>query len=286
MLGDPTTADGHDQPEPTITLAQEQIDAFHHDGYLVLDKLTESQEIDRLREIYDDLFARRAGREEGMQFDLGGTDEEGKEAVLPQILAPRKYAPELSRGLFLANAEAVAKQLLGDAADFKGDHAIFKPARTGAATPWHQDEAYWSPSLIFTNFSLWMPLQDVTVENGCLWFVPGSHEFDVWPHRSIGGDPRVHGLEVDEAKLTGEQRAILDKAVPAPIPAGGCTIHLNRTLHYAGPNTSEVPRRAYIIGYGLPGRKRDVPNDYPWQGEQRTARMGRVARVAAKAGAA
>jgi ectoine hydroxylase-related dioxygenase (phytanoyl-CoA dioxygenase family) len=276
MLGDAPNDLHSQQPDPTVSLTPDQIAAFHRDGFLVLDKITEPQEIERLREIYDGLFSRRAGREEGMQFDLGGTDEEGKEAVLPQILAPRKYAPEIGQGLFLANAERIAGQLLGDAATFNGDHAIFKPARTGAATPWHQDEAYWNPSLAYRSFSLWMPLQEASIENGCLWFVQGSHEQEVWPHRSIGGDVRVHGLELDEAKLTADQKAGLAKAVPAPIPAGGCTIHLNRTLHYAGPNTSDIPRRAYIIGYGLPTTRRDEPAHYPWQAQKRTARMKRA----------
>ncbi|MEL7238859.1 MAG: phytanoyl-CoA dioxygenase family protein, partial [Planctomycetota bacterium] len=151
-------------PEATLSLTRDQIEFFHANGYLVLEKLTELQEIERLREIYDDLFRRRVGRESGDQFDLGGADEDGVDAVLPQILAPRKHAPEIAQGLFLANAERIASQLLGDAASFNGDHAIFKPARTGAATPWHQDEAYWSAAMAYHSFSLWMPLQEATVE--------------------------------------------------------------------------------------------------------------------------
>ena len=277
MLGDPAT-DRVEQPAPTLSVSDEQVAAFRRDGYLVIDKLTEPQEVERLRAIYDDLFRRRVGRDEGQQFDLGGTDGDDEEAVLPQILGPRKYAPEIGRGLFLANAQVLARRLLGDAADFSGDHAIFKPARTGAATPWHQDEAYWSPALAYHSLSLWMPLQEASVANGCLWFVPGSHEQPIWPHRPIGGDDRVHGLELDDAALDDERRALLERAVPAPVPAGGCTVHLNRTLHYAGPNTSDVPRRAYIIGYGLPTRRLDGrPQLHPWVARQTTARLERAA---------
>src|SRR5688500_3327523 len=106
-----------------------------------------------MRDVYDRLFQEKAGREFGDQFDLAGTDEEGREAALPQILNPARYAPELTEGLFRINALAVARQLLGPDAAYRGEHAIYKPARYGAETPWHQDEAYWNPNLDYNSIS-------------------------------------------------------------------------------------------------------------------------------------
>ena len=126
----------------TITLTEAQIAFYHENGYLAIEAITTPEEIAKLRVVYDQLFDRKAGREEGNQFDLAGTDEEGKAATLPQILNPRKYAPELAGTLYEVNARAIAEQLLGAGAGFSGDHAIFKPAGVGAPTPWHQDEAY------------------------------------------------------------------------------------------------------------------------------------------------
>jgi ectoine hydroxylase-related dioxygenase (phytanoyl-CoA dioxygenase family) len=148
-----------------------------------------------------------------------------------------------------------------------GDHAILKPPRHGAATPWHQDEAYWEPGLEYNSFSLWVPLQDATLENGCMQFVPGSHRLEVLPHHSINKDPRVHGLEVDGADTSAAQ--------PCPIRAGDATAHLNRTLHYAGPNRTGAPRRAYILGFGTPPRKRSEPREFPWNVAKQTARERR-----------
>ncbi|MCX5661159.1 MAG: phytanoyl-CoA dioxygenase family protein, partial [Planctomycetota bacterium] len=128
---------------PTIQLAPAQVEFFKTHGYLSLDVITSAAEIARMRGIYDRLFANRTGRETGNQFDLAGADEEGVEAKLPQILGPSRYEPELKDSLYMANALAIAKQLLGEEATFQGDHAILKPARSPAATPWHQDEAYW-----------------------------------------------------------------------------------------------------------------------------------------------
>ena len=253
--------------EPTVTLTQDQIDFYHREGYLVVQQISTPEEIERLRGIYDRLFEARAGRADGNQFDLGGTDEEGKEAVLPQILNPVKYAPELAEGLFRTNALAIARQLLGPDAAGIGDMAIFKPARIGAETPWHQDEAYWAEDYDFNTFSLWMPLQPATMENGCMQFVPRSHKLEVLPHHSIGHDPRVHGLEMDQTP-TG--------AVACPLAAGGCTIHHNRMFHYAGANRSDVPRRAYIQSFGTPAKKRTGPRDFYWNKQKRTAREERA----------
>jgi ectoine hydroxylase-related dioxygenase (phytanoyl-CoA dioxygenase family) len=265
-------------PPPTVTLTPEQVAAYHRDGFLALPQLTTKEEVARLRTIYDELFARKAGRDEGNQFDLGGTDEDDAEAVLPQILAPSRYAPELATTLLRANAEAVAEQLLGPDARFTGDHAILKPARYGAATPWHQDEAYWNPALEYESISIWVPLQEATLENGCMQFLPGSQEWDVLTHRSIGDDPRVHGLEL-------AADVDLSAAVACPLPPGGATVHGSRTLHHAGPNAADVPRRAYILGFGLPTRERAAPRDFPWNTRKQTAREQRRAasEAAAKA---
>jgi len=253
---------------PTVALTQDQIAFYHREGYLVLDAITTQEEVAWLREVYDRLFAARAGREAGDQFDLAGTDAEGQSAALPQILNPSNYAPELKEGLFRVNALAIARQLLGADAEPLGEHAIYKTARTGAETPWNQDEAYWDPALDYESLSIWMPLQEATIANGCMQFVPGSHQQQVVTHHSINDDPRIHGLEVDGVDVS--------TAVACPIPAGGATIHHNRTLHHTGPNDSEVPRRAYILIFGRKPTQRTEARDFYWKRQKQTARQQRA----------
>jgi ectoine hydroxylase-related dioxygenase (phytanoyl-CoA dioxygenase family) len=257
---------------PTVDLTADQIEFYHREGYLALDEITTQEEVAWMRGVYDRVFAERAGREEGNQFDLAGPDEEDSEASLPQILSPSRYAPELKEGLYRANALHIARQLLGPAAAFQGDHAIFKPARFGAETPWHQDEAYWNPALDYNALSIWIPLQPATLDNGCMQFVPRSHRLDVLPHHTIGNDPRVHGLEVDNANVSG--------AVACPLPPGGATLHHNRTLHFTGPNRSDVPRRAYILGYGTPPQPAAQPRVYYWNETKQTPRQQRAQQAA------
>lgn len=252
-----------------LDFSRAQIDFYRENGYLAIPELMPTDEVGRIRGIYDRLFEARVGREVGDQFDLAGTDEEGVEAKLPQILGPSRYAPELLEGQYRLNLDHVVRQLLGPEGRVGGDHMIFKPARVGPETPWHQDQAYWDPAFDYESLSVWIPLQEATVENGCMWFVPGSHRLDILPHDSIGHDPRVHGLEVEGADVS--------KAVACPLPAGGATFHHCRTLHYTGPNRSDVPRRAYIIGAGVPATLRAEPYDFYWNRRKQTAREARAA---------
>ena len=252
-----------------IQLPDEQLACYREQGYLQIDALTTADEVERIKTIYDRLFASKAGRDIGDQFDLAGADDNGDAPKLPQLMNPARYAPELDDLAFRANALAIARQLLAPEAEPGDEHAILKLAGYGVATPWHQDEAYWDPTYEYEALSVWMPLQPATIENGCMQFVPGSHRMDIQPHQSIGGDPRVHGLEIDKS-------VDVSNALACPLPTGGCTIHHCKTLHYAGPNNSDVPRRAYILIFQLPPRKRDTPRRFPWLDIRETARQERA----------
>ena len=265
--------------EPNVVLTEEQINFFWTNGFLTVDQISSPEEIEIMRAAYDTIFAQRAGREEGNQFDLAGTDEDGKQESLPQILNPGKYAPELNDTLAEANARSISRQLfarVGNPDEVMGGvaHAILKPAKSGATTPWHQDESYWNPELEYDSLSVWMPLQPATLENGCMQFIPETHEWEVKPHHSINHAPRIHGLEIDE-----DVPVDYSQAVACPLPSGGCTLHLSRTMHYTGPNKSDMPRRALIMGYQLPGRPSRIKRRFEWNELKTTARQDRAQTV-------
>lgn len=259
--------------ESTVRLSEEQIRYYHQNGFLAIPAITTPEEVEHIREIYDRLFTEKTGRDKGYQFDLAGTDEDDKESVLPQMLRLTQFVPELKDTLFYANAFAVTRQLLGPDVQYWDDHAILKPARIGAETPWHQDQAYWSPQHDYNSVSIWMPLQEATMENGCMQFIPGPEQ-GILPHHTKDNDPRIHALVVDQIDTS--------RAVACPIPAGGATIHHCRTLHYTGPNTSDIPRRAYILGFGDPPKERAVPYDFPWNATKKLAAAERREAAAKK----
>ena len=215
------------------------------------------------------MHEKKTGFREGAQFDLLGADDNGIPKIT-QILSPHLFAKSLRRSVFFSNAFALARQLLGPGAQFSFDHALIKPANTGAATPWHQDEAFRDPAFDYHELSVWMPLQPVNLENGCMEFIPGSHRQDILPHRSPSGDVSVHALE---CVVPVDSRQI----IACPLPAGGCTIHTPRTLHGTGANRSETPRYAYVLGFNTPRQRRVVPRDFPWRAEKQEIRAIREA---------
>ena len=230
------------------------VEEFHRDGFLRLEELTTREEVIALQAVYDRLFdpdSKIAARD---RLELAG--DAGGPVVLPQIMNPDHYEPQLRDTAAYAHAYALAKALIGEDAAPAGMHAIRKPPRSGAETPWHQDEAYWNPGMEHLAISVWMPLQPATLENGCMQFVPGSHHLGVVPHRLI--NPDAHGLVVDDLE------AVPD-SVACPLPPGGATVHLSRTLHYAGPNQTDEPRRALIMAFACPPKPLATPREFPWQ---------------------
>lgn len=257
--------------DPTITLTARDIARYHVEGFISLPAITTPAEIARIRTIYDDLFTRRAGHEQGNHFDLFGdesTTRDPREQV-PQILGPEKHAPELKDTLVWSNVRAIAEQLFGGPCDGLGTHAILKPPGCPKPTPWHQDESYWGRNVDYNSFSLWLPLQDVDQTTGCMHFVARSHWGEILPHRPGAGNARVHGLElaIDPPAAS--------EIVAVPLAAGGCTIHHQRTLHYTTANNGSEPRRAWIFVAGAGGRVRHAPKVLPWQDEQKTLRAER-----------
>ena len=199
-------------------------------------------------------------------YDINGAKEAGKKESIPQVLQPSKYAPALLETQMVANLKAMMKQLNGADTKMVGDHAINKPPHNAAPTPWHQDEAYWDPAKDYSSLSVWVPLQPATKQNGCMYFVPGSHQSEIVPHRPIGDNPSTPGLEVEPGAVD------FSRAVACELPAGGATFHSGRTLHYTPPNNSEDFRRAYIAMGSAYEKPRAVPRRYPWRERQMAAK--------------
>lgn len=248
-----------------IDLSSAEIATFHAQGFVALNRITSDDEVGRLRAIFDRLFEKRTGWEKGAFLDLAGTDKPARPAVLPQILNPQQFAPELPQTEFRKAALRIAQQLLGLEAHAWFEHAIVKPAEFGAATPWHQDEAHRSDrELDYEQISVWVPLQDAVAENGCMQYIPATHKGPVLTHHSPSDDPRVNALECIGP-------FDVSRAVACPLPAGGVAIHHCRTIHGAGSNHSRNPRRAYILAFRGSARPSADATPFPWLAEKRTA---------------
>ncbi|MCF7687980.1 MAG: phytanoyl-CoA dioxygenase family protein [Cephaloticoccus sp.] len=257
--------------KPTHLLTPEQVAFYQANGYLAIDTVMPELEIAEVRRIYDRLFNEDRELAGADTYDLSGQKGRGGKEAIPQILQPAKYAPALLATQMVANLKAMMQQLHGLETKMVGDHAINKPPHNAAATPWHQDEAYWNPAKEYSSLSVWVPLQSATKENGCMHFVPGSHQLEIVPHQPIGDNPLTPGLEVVPGAFD------FSSAVACELPAGGATFHHGRTLHYTPPNNSDDFRRAYIAMGSAYEKPLATPRSFPWQERQREAKAKKPA---------
>src|SRR5262249_14429454 len=76
---------------------------------------------------------------------------------------------------------ALTTQLLGPDTDLYWNQSVFKGPEGDKQFPWHQDDGY-TPVIPSPYLTLWLALNDATVENGCVWVLPGSHKKGLVPH--------------------------------------------------------------------------------------------------------
>jgi len=243
-------------PALELTLSAHQVADFRANGFLAVDRIASPDEVARLRELYDEALAEAST---GFTLTYRGERDDGTEGIITQVFGPEFKHPELLETEYITNARRWAAAMFDVAVDdveVAGMMYIYKPAGEGRDTPWHQDEAYWAERshLRCNSLSVWMPLDDVTVESGCMHYLPESHTRDILPHVKLPGPEPLHlDPPVD-----------VSAAVPCPIPAGGATLHHCRTVHYGGTNVSDVPRRAMTTIFHAPAPERDAPIAKPW----------------------
>lgn len=227
-------------PVESRRLSEAQKSAFEQSGYLVIENLIGSSEVEHYRKIYDRFLTDEinVGRN---RHDLGQRAGSGEAENITQIMRASDFLPSLRNEPFHIRALAIARQLLGEDMDFDFDMLIDKAPHTNTPTPWHQDASYWLDMPDKRAVSFWLALDDAYIANGCMWFVPASHKMGLFPHRKAwGGTGSALELDADLARF---------ERVAVPLDPGSCTIHHGHTLHYAGGNTTAFHRRALITNY-------------------------------------
>ncbi|MEM7531789.1 MAG: phytanoyl-CoA dioxygenase family protein [Chloroflexota bacterium] len=236
-------------------ITQTQKDEFLELGFLRIDNIISDDELDWLRTRYDHMFTHDSG---ATHKQLGGTDAEGRDA-LPQVLGVTKTFPEFGNLRYRQTIAEIAQFMHGETAMFRNDHAILKPAGYGIETPWHQDQAYHDPRYRYKTMNFWLPLHETTVESGCMWYVPYTHAGAVVPHAHLVPD------DPSTAMVAENQAYWQMNGVPVPCPAGSAVLHHSYIMHYAGPNITDQPRRAYICVFEAMCQELRQPFRFPWQ---------------------
>ena len=125
-------------------------------------------------------------------------------------------------------------------------------------TAWHLDNPYWSFSSR-NAISIWVALDDATLHNGCLYFLPGTHKEASFENSGI--TENMSDLFRVYPQWVGRE------ALAAPMKAGDCSFHNGLLAHGAGANMTPGRRRAMTCAY-MPdgevfnGQKNVLPDSY------------------------
>ena len=154
--------------------------------------------------------------------------------------------PRLFEFLLDDNVLDMVEDLLGPDIGLWSSHFISKPARTGRATPWHEDSAYWAGriSTMENVVTVWLAIDAATRENGCMKVIPGSH-LGGGQSQYIAADPgaNIFPSEIDPDSVDEGQ------AVYFELQPNHCSLHEARIMHAADANVSSTRRCGYTMRY-------------------------------------
>ncbi len=141
---------------------------------------------------------------------------------------------------------ALAASLLGvESVTLFQDNLIWKPPGTTGRVQWHQDYAYW-PLSAPGGLTMWLALDDVTEEMGCLQYIPGSQaEGEKQPTNFIS--PGSPSWRQDLPPL--DWQAAEHRAVTAPLSQGHLLAHHPLSWHMSPGNTTDRHRRAWSLTF-------------------------------------
>lgn len=219
-------------------LTQEQIDFYHINGYLAVEGVLSAETVADLQRVTDEFVEKSRGVTQHTDvFDLepGHTPENPR---LRRLKSPAAQHPLYRAVMCDPRITDLVAQLIGPNLRQNGNKLNMKSAAFGSPVEWHQDWAFY-PHTNDDLLAVGVCLDDMTLENGCLLVIPGSHKGPLYDHHQKG---IFVGAVTDE-------RFVPENVVSLTLKAGGITIHHARTLHASAPNRSGKPRRLLLYQY-------------------------------------
>jgi len=245
-------------------LSEEQILGYRENGFIVLDNFLSAEELADWRKTVMEATGERAGKKmPGKDIKIGDDDGINEDAgyfgkVFDQLINLWQTNQGVKRLMLDERIGKMAAQLAGaDGIRIWHDQALFKRPWANP-TAWHLDTPFWS----FSDrkaLSIWVALDDATLENGCLYFIPGSSHVTSFANSSIGKN--MDSIFDVYPALSGSC------SVAAPMKAGSCSFHNGLTIHGAGANMTNGYRRAMTCAY-MPdgnvfnGQPNVLPDEY------------------------
>ncbi|XP_046547706.1 phytanoyl-CoA dioxygenase domain-containing protein 1-like [Haliotis rubra] len=123
---------------------------------------------------------------------------------------------------------------------------IFKQPGIGGEVVPHQDSTFLHTTPLKL-MGFWIALEDTTVDNGCLWFIPGSHKDGVAGNRRMIINPE-RGPGKPGTVFTGEVVTLDDKKfVPVEVKKGSLVLIHGEVVHKSEQNLSPRSRHVYTF---------------------------------------
>ncbi|XP_043846278.1 phytanoyl-CoA dioxygenase domain-containing protein 1 isoform X2 [Dromiciops gliroides] len=120
---------------------------------------------------------------------------------------------------------------------------IFKQPHFGGEVTPHQDATFLHTEPLGRVLGIWIALEDSTLENGCLWFIPGSHTGGIF-RRMV----RVQTDSVGITSFIGSEPVYEDsRFIPTPIQKGGLILIHGEVVHKSELNCSAHSRHVYTF---------------------------------------
>lgn len=212
--------------EQPVVLSREQISAFNRDGYLTAIRIFDEEQITDIRRYFDELLARTIA--------AGGDSY----SISTAHLRYGRVYDILTHPLIVARI----KDLLGENVIAWGSHFFCKMPGDGKRVSWHQDSSYWplTPSMAVT---AWLAIDDATVENACMRYIPGSHHLG---HLTYTLSENDEGNVLNQTVMGAEK---LGEPVNVELKAGEISIHSDLLLHGSEANQSNKRRCGLTLRY-------------------------------------
>ncbi len=174
-------------------------------------------------------------------YEYNSNESADPNTVLFHALGAWRVSPGFHDILWNPSFTRPASDLLGGSVRFWHDQLFCKPAKHGGVVAWHQDYSYWTRTQPMQHLTCWIGLDDADEENGCLYYVPGSHTWPLLPITGLAGD-----MDAIQSVLSDEQKEAF-KPIPIRLKRGQCAFHHPLLVHGSYDNKSPRSRRAVVL---------------------------------------
>ena len=243
---------------PSVSLTPSQLAFFHEHGYLSGVRILSDSQVETLRaelsRLMDPAHPRHA-----LFYEFHLNESTSASTVLFHALGAWRIEPGFHDLLWHHAFTASAAQILGGPIRFWHDQLFSKPAHHGGVVAWHQDYSYWTRTRPMQHLTCWIGLDDTTRDNGCLWYVPGSHRWDLLPITGLAGDMNEIRTVLNPAQLDAFRPVAIE------LRAGECSFHHPLMVHGSYENRTAAPRRAAVLNVFRDGTLSDS-DDAPLTG--------------------